>query len=119
MLPVCLFLALVNAQPPSPGPTPPAPKGLVKPMSYASGVKGYVDWSLREMGQAVVVVEGELPLPIPKVAMGLRLFDGKVKLFRPNVTLPSDLPVAPWMDLNRVGPPGNPASKTVPLGWGY
>ena len=106
-------------QAPSPGPTPPAVKGLVKTIPLGAGVAEYVRWSLNEMGQAVVVVEGEYAMPLPKVATGIRIFDGNLALFRARLPLPTDMPVAPWMDMNTVGAPGNPAGKSYPMGWGY
>ena len=117
MLP--LLLALAFTPPPSPGPTPPAVKGLTKTLPLGADVKDYVRWSLGEMGQAVVVVEGELARPLPKVATGIRIFENKVNFFRPVLRLPTDLAPAPWMDMASAGAPGNPASKTYPLGWGY
>lgn len=104
----------------SAGPTPAPVKGLVKPLSRGAGAKELVAFSMKEMGQAVVVVEGEMPTLMPTTTLpGLKLFDGKLKLFRPVMPLPSDLPVAPWMDLTTTGAPGNPASKSFPIGWGY
>ena len=121
MLPIVLTLALAAPEAQKTmGPTLAPIKGLVKPMSQGSGAKGYVDFSMKEMGQAVVVVEGELPALVPKAAIpGLKLFDGKLKMFRPVLPLPTEIPVAPWMDLTKVGAPGNPASKSFPIGWGY
>lgn len=118
-----LLLAMALAAPgpgASAGPTPAPVKGLVKPMSRGAGAKEFVTFSMKEMGQAVVVVEGEMPTLVPRATLpSLKLFDGKLKLFRPVLPLPSDLPMAPWMDLSTTGAPGNPASKSFPIGWGY
>lgn len=123
MLPLFLNLALaaapVPASPPSPGPSLPAVKGLLKPISLSAGTEDYVRWSLLEMGQAVVVVEGEMPLPLAKVNPGITTLGGKLRLLQPRKPLLTDLPVAPWMDLGTVGIPGNPAQKSYPIGWGY
>jgi hypothetical protein len=123
MLPLLMTLALATAptapKAPAPGPMPPAVKGLVKPMSLGADVKDYVRWSLDEMGQAVVVVEGELGLALPRIATGIKVFDGKLNLFRPRIPLPSDIPPASWVDMSAVGAPGNPAGKSYPIGWGY
>ena len=82
-----LFLALALTSPPmlpkvpSSGPTPPAVKGLMNPIPMGADTADLVAWSLKEMGQAVVVVEGELPTLVPKRQItGLNLFDGKIKL---------------------------------------
>lgn len=104
---------------PSAGPSPPSIKGLTRPLPMGAGVNDYVRWSLEEMGQAVVVVEGELDRPLPRVATGLHAFDGGLRLFRPSLPLATAIPAAPWMDLTTVGAPGNPAGKSYPMGWGY
>jgi len=123
MLPALLALALTlpPALPkaPSPGPTLPAVKGLTKPIPMSANVSDLVDWSLKEMGQAVVVVEGQLSLPVPKVNTGVKVFSGGLQLFRPVLHTPTEIGVAPWMDLTTVGAPGNPAGKMYPMGWGY
>lgn len=121
MLPIVLALALAAPEPVrTAGPTLPPIKGLVKPMAQGSGTKGFVDFSMKEMGQAVVVVEGEMPKFVAKIDVpSLKLFDGKLKLFRPVMPLPNQIPAAPWMDLTTAGAPGNPVSKSFPLGWGY
>ncbi len=100
---------------------PPAPviKGLVKPIPQAAGVGDYVAWSLHEMGGAVVVVEGDMPLPLSKLPSGLQVLQGKLRLFQPRMTLATDFPVAPWMDTSRIMSGPNVAQKIYPLGWGY
>ena len=124
MLAILLALALAAPAaptlPPSQGPTPAPIKGLRKPVSMGADVGELVRWSVKDMGQAVVVVVGELGVvDIPKVNPGIHIFNGGLTLFRPRLPMPTDLPVAPWMDLNAVGNPGNPAGKMIPLGWGY
>jgi len=116
MLPVLLSLALTPA---SVGPSLPPVKGLVKPLPQGADVKDYVRWSLKEMGQAVVVVEGELGLPLPKLATGLQVFEGNLKLFRPRLPLPSEIPAPVWMDANTVMAGGNVVQRSYPLGLGY
>jgi len=118
MLPIALALAL-GPLPPSPGPTLPPVKGLVKPMDPAADAKAYVRWSLREMGQAVVVVEGTMGLPLPTLATGIRVFDGKLKLFKPRLPRPDEIPAPPSMDFNTVMAGGNVVQRSYPLGWGY
>jgi hypothetical protein len=103
----------------SAGPTLPPIKGLRKPVALSANVADLVRWSVKDMGQAVVVVEGELGVDLPKVGTGIRVFGGTLSLFKPEFHQPSEIPVAPWMDLTSVGAPGNPAGKMVPLGWGY
>ncbi|BDU78641.1 hypothetical protein [Mesoterricola sediminis] len=121
MLPLVLALALVPdaSAAPSPGPTPPPVKGLIKPLAQGAGVADYVRWSLKEVGQAVVVVEGEAGLPLPTLAAGIKVFDGNLKLFRPRLPLPSEIPAPAWMDANTVMAGGNVVQKTYPIGWGY
>jgi len=118
MLPIVLTLAL-GPLPPSPGPSLPPVKGLVKPMNAGADAKAYVRWSLKEMGQAVVVVEGAMGLPLPTLATGIRVFDGKLKLFKPRLPQPGEIPAPPSMDLNTVMAGGNVVQRSYPLGWGY
>ncbi len=115
MLPLLLALALA----PSPGPTLPAVQGLRKPLPAAADVKAFVTWSLQEAGQAVVVVEGDYAPPLPRVATGLQVLDGKLRLFSVRLPNPADIPAAPWMDLGTVRSGGNVAQRIYPMGWGY
>ncbi len=122
---ITLALTLALALPPalpkssSPGPTLPPVQGLMKPIPMSADVKEYVRWSLKEMGQAVVVVEGEMGLALPRAHPGIRLFDGGLTLFQPKLPSPADIPTAPWLDMSTVGAPGNSAGKIYPIGWGY
>ncbi|BDU74784.1 hypothetical protein [Mesoterricola silvestris] len=115
MLPLVLALALT----PSPGPALPSVAGLRRPMPVAADVAEYVRWSLTELGQAVVVVEGEYAAPLPKVATGIRFLDGNLRLFSVRGINPADIPAAPWMDTGTIRSGGNVVQKTYPIGWGY
>jgi len=124
MLPLFLALALTSPpmlpKVPSSGPTPPAVKGLMNPIPMGADTADLVAWSLKEMGQAVVVVEADLRvIKMEKVNTGLKVFGGDLTLFQPRLPLPTDLAPAPWMDMSAVGAPGNPAARIFPLGWGY
>jgi hypothetical protein len=115
MLPILLALALT----PSSGPALPAVQGLRRPIPMSADVADYVRWSLNEIGQAVVVVEGEYAPPLPRVATGLRVFDGNLRIFSAKLPLPTAIPVAPWMDASTVVAGGNVVQRSYPLGWGY
>ncbi|NTV72733.1 MAG: hypothetical protein HGA66_00790 [Holophaga sp.] len=115
MLPVLLALALT----PSAGPALPAVQGLRKPLPVAADVAAFVKWSLAEMGQAVVVVEGEYALPLPRVSTGIQILEGKMRLFSVKMPNPADIPAAPWMDTSTLRSGGNVVQKIYPIGWGY
>jgi hypothetical protein len=91
----------------------------MRPIPQSADVKDYVNWSLKEMGQAVVVVEGEYALPLPKVPVGIRIFDVNLSIFKPRLPLATEIPMAPWMDTNTVMSGGNVVQKSYPIGWGY
>lgn len=117
MLPMILALALTPSA--GAGPTLPAVQGLRKPLPMSADVADFVKWSLSEAGQAVVVVEGEYERPLPKVATGIRIFDGKLRLFSPRLPNPADIPAAPWTDTGTTRSGGNVVQRMYPIGWGY
>jgi hypothetical protein len=120
MHPLILCLALTpGAASHAAGPALPAVKGLMKPLKASADVKDMVQWSLGEMGQAVVVVEGELAM-LPKVATpGIRVFDGKLRLFTPKLPRIDEIPMPYWVNPNVTMAGGNVVQKIYPMGWGY
>jgi len=115
MVPLLLACALAS----SPGPTPPPVKGLLKPIPLSADARDYVKWALSEMGQAVVVVEGEYAQPLPKIPASLRMFNNNLSLFKVRLPQPGEIPAPFWTDPNVTMSGGNVVQRMYPLGWGY